>query len=106
MFKDILKQLRKRENMTQSDLAEALKISRSTIAMYETDIRNPDHETMKRLSEIFNVSMDYLYEKEKPAEDDGLSPNRRKLIDSVRAVPEDKVEQVYSVIQSILEALK
>lgn len=106
MFKDILKQLRKRENMTQSDLAEALKISRSTIAMYETNIRNPDHETMKRLAELFNVSMDYLYEKEKPAEDDGLSPNRRKLIDFARSVPEDKVEQVYSVIQSILEALK
>ena len=106
MFKDILKQLRKRENMTQSDLAEALKISRSTIAMYETNIRNPDHETMKRLAELFNVSMDYLYEKEKPVEDDGLSPNRRKLIDFARSVPEDKVEQVYSVIQSILEALK
>lgn len=105
MFKDILKQLRKRENMTQSDLAEALKISRSTIAMYETDIRNPDHETMKRLAELFNVSMDYLYEKEKPV-DDGLSPNRRKLIDFARSVPEDKLEQVYSVIQSILEALK
>lgn len=45
-------------------------------------------------------------QKEKPVENDGLSPNRRKLIDLARSVPEEKVDQVYSVIQSILEALK
>lgn len=61
MFSNILKQLRKRHGMTQGDLSNALKISRSTIAMYETDERMPDHEMMKTIAELFNVDLNYLY---------------------------------------------
>ena len=32
--------------------------------MYETDIRTTDYDTMLKLSELFNVSMYYLYEQE------------------------------------------
>ena len=105
MFGDILKQLRRRNKMTQVDLANALKLSRSTIAMYETDVRNPDHDMMKRISELFNVSMDYLYEREEPTEP-LLSENRQKLIDWARSVPEDKVEPVLQALQSILAIMQ
>lgn len=105
MFGDILKQLRKRNHMTQGDLANALKISRSTVAMYETDVRNPDHELMMRISELFNVSMDYLYERE-PVADSSLSENKRKLIEWAKTVPEDKVEPILQALQSILAALQ
>ena len=106
MFRDVLKQLRKRENMTQGDLAKALNISRSTIAMYETDIRNPDHDTMLKISKLFNVSMDFLYEKELPTEDGELSENKRKLIEWARTVPDEKVEPILQALQSILAALQ
>ena len=89
MFGDILKQLRKRNQMTQGDLATALKISRSAIAMYETDVRNPDHELMKRISELFNVSMDYLYEKEAPAEP-SLSDLKLAILDVIDQIPEEQ----------------
>lgn len=93
MFGDILKQLRKRNQMTQGDLATALKISRSTIAMYETDVRNPDHELMKRISELFNVSMDYLYEKEAPAEPE-LTKAEAALLTLFRQIPPER-QQIY-----------
>lgn len=93
MFGDILKQLRKRNQMTQGDLATALKISRSTIAMYETDVRNPDHELMKRISELFNVSMDYLYEKEAPAEPE-LTEAEAALLTLFRQIPPER-QQIY-----------
>lgn len=89
MFGDILKQLRKRNQMTQGDLADALKISRSTIAMYETDVRNPDHETMIRISELFNVSMDYLYEREEPTEP-SLSDLKLAILDVIDQIPEEQ----------------
>ena len=109
---EILLTLRKEKGVTQKDLAEYLQISRQAYANYEAGNRSPDFETLIKLSEYFEVTVDYLLgkdtkpQKEKPVEDDGLSPNRRKLIDFARSVPEEKVEQVYSVIQSILEALK
>lgn len=107
-----IRELRKAKKITAKQLAEHVNVAESTMCLYETGKREPDYATLIAISEYFNVSVDYLLgkdpepQKEKPAEDDGLSPNRRKLIDWARSVPEEKVEQVYSVIQSILEALK
>jgi len=61
-----LKELRKKYNITQSKLAEKLSLSRSTIAMYETDGSSPDLHTLKMIADFFNVSVDYLLEREKP----------------------------------------
>lgn len=60
MFGDILKQLRLSNKMTQSHLAEKLRISSSTIGMYEQNRRSPDMETLDKIAELFNVSTDYL----------------------------------------------
>lgn len=62
-FPDILKDLRKRENLNQSELAGAIGVSRSTIGMYESGKREPDFETMEAIADYFNVSMDYLHGK-------------------------------------------
>ena len=55
-----LKELRIHNNMTQSNLAKALKVSSSRIGMYESGRRNPDTSTLSILSDFFNVSVDYL----------------------------------------------
>ncbi len=55
-----LKELRNKQGITQNKLAEKLKISRSTIAMYETGASEPDMETLSKLASFFGVSVDYL----------------------------------------------
>lgn len=45
--------------MTQDDMGKALNVSRVTISRYETD-REPDIETLRRYSDLFGVSLDYL----------------------------------------------
>lgn len=59
-FQNVLKSLRKSNGLTQADLASALKISRSTIGMYESGSREPDFETMELIADYFNVDIDYL----------------------------------------------
>lgn len=59
-FAPVIKQLRKERDMTQDQLASLLKVSRSTIGMYETGSREPDFETCEAIADIFNVDMDYL----------------------------------------------
>ena len=59
-FGSILKKLRLELNLNQKELADKIGISRSSIAMYETDQRTPDYETINALSDFFNVSSDYL----------------------------------------------
>lgn len=59
-FASIIKNLRLERGITQEQLASLLKISRSTIGMYETGSREPDFETLEAIADIFNVDMDYL----------------------------------------------
>lgn len=55
-----LKTLRKEHELTQADVGKAICVSRSTVSGYETKGRQPSHEKLIILAELFNVSMDYL----------------------------------------------
>lgn len=59
-----LKELRKENGITQSELAKSLNVSRSSIAMYENGDRIPSYETLEAISDFFNVSILYLLGKE------------------------------------------
>lgn len=59
-FKDRLKELRKERRISQSDLAKAIKVSASSISMYEVGERTPELETFEALADFFNVDMNYL----------------------------------------------
>ncbi len=59
-FKDIIKTLRKENHLTQEELAIKVDLRRSTYANYERGIRTPSPELLKKLSELFDVSIDYL----------------------------------------------
>lgn len=59
-FQNIFRRLRTSAGLTQVQMAENLKISRSTIGMYETGAREPDFETLEKIADYFNVDTDYL----------------------------------------------
>ena len=55
-----LKELREERKISQTSLGNYLGVTRSTICQYEKGNRQPDFETLKKLSEYFEVSVDYL----------------------------------------------
>jgi transcriptional regulator with XRE-family HTH domain len=57
---DNLKFLRKQRNWTQEELAQRLNISRSQITKWESGDQLPDLETLEKLSNLYEVSIDYL----------------------------------------------
>lgn len=57
---DRLQQLRKSHNLSQEQLAEKLDISRQAISKWESSQANPDINHILKLSEIYNVSTDYI----------------------------------------------
>lgn len=59
-FADTLIYLRKREGLSQVQLAEQTGLTRSAIGMYETRKREPDIEVLKVFADFFHVSMDTL----------------------------------------------
>lgn len=59
-FKDRLKELRQARGLSQSELAEELKVHKMTISGYERGIRRPDFEVLDNMAEKLDVNMDYL----------------------------------------------
>lgn len=94
----ILLKLRKEKGVTQKDLAEYLQISRQAYANYEAGNRNPDFETLIKISEYFEVSVDYLLgkdsepQKEKPTDDGELSDLKREIHAAIDEMPDDVLE--------------
>lgn len=60
MIGERLRYLRMANRLTQREVADILKIHRTTYAYYETGRSNPDLETLNVLSRIFGVSIDFL----------------------------------------------
>ena len=112
-FNERLRDLRNRRNMSQSDLAEAIGVSKSAISMYERGERNPDFETLEIIADFFNVDMNYLLGK-----DDGstyyLDPETaeiakalyerselRVLFDASRKATKEDIEQVAALLRRL-----
>lgn len=55
-----IRYLRNEYRLTQTQLGEKLGVGKTTISNYETGNSFPDNDMLIRLSEIFNVSTDYL----------------------------------------------
>ncbi len=57
-----IKQLRESANLTQQELAAKLSISRSTLAGYEAESKQPSYQVLAQIADFFNVPTDYLLE--------------------------------------------
>ena len=60
VFGKRLKELRKANGYTIEQFAELVGISKSTVGYYENDKRMPDIEILSRITNVLNVSADYL----------------------------------------------
>lgn len=60
MFNENIVRLRKINQMTQEDIAEAVGVSRQAVAKWESGETIPDLEKCKLLAELFGVSLDDL----------------------------------------------
>lgn len=65
---DRLKKIRKENKLTQKQMSEKLDIHPNTISMYEKGNRNIPSNMVKKISDTFNVSTDYLLRGEKEEE--------------------------------------
>lgn len=55
-----IKSLRKKENLTQKQLAKKIGVSQRMIGYYESEERFPPHDVLTKLADFFSISTDYL----------------------------------------------
>ena len=87
MVADRIKQLRQSNDMTQTELAKKLNITRSSVNAWEMGISTPSTTYLVELANLFHVSTDYLL---------GLSA--RVSLD-ISQLNEKEVQLVYDLVQ-------
>ena len=91
MIADRIKQLRISNNMTQTDLAKKLNITRSSVNAWEMGISTPSTAYIIKLSQLLKVSTDYLL---------GLSNNINL---DVSMLSNREIQMIYELIQYFRE---
>ena len=85
-FAENLKNLRLSKGLTQTQLAQRLWLNKSIISAYENETRVPSLEALIKLSNEFNVSMEYLLgiEREKTIDVTGLNEEQLAVVSSLK----------------------
>lgn len=60
MFSRKLKELRFKNDITQSEFAKLLGVAQQTVGSWEKEKSTPNYDLLKQIAKYFNVSIDYL----------------------------------------------
>ena len=88
MLGEKIKLYRESKNMTQAEVAETLGIKPATISKYESGLLEPNIESLKKLSELFEVTIDELLNDEQ----DRFDISKVKLLNILREQKEMKIK--------------
>ena len=83
---DRMRILRSGRGLTQQAVAEALGVSRSAVAMWEKNEREPNLETLAALAKLLNVPMTALVEREERPLPENVRPARYRRIPLLGAI--------------------
>lgn len=94
-----IRKIRKQIHMTQDQLAEACDLSTAHIGHIERGTRAASIETLITISNVLNISTDYLLLDIDPSNDKKITD----LINSLNNVSEEKYNKLYSVFKVLVE---
>ena len=101
-MKNRIRDLRRDRGMTMKELGAILGVSESAISQYETGKRQPDNETLLRLSEFFGATVGYILGAEEQKPPEALSDERfAELFNDLDARDQDTVLRL---MQSMIDA--
>lgn len=59
-FHERLKAIREKKDIKQKDAADKVGIKNNTLSSYESGDRKPDYDTLIKLADLYEVSVEYL----------------------------------------------
>ena len=110
MLSQNLKKYREKNGITQKAFANSCNIATSTYNQYETGKRQPDLETLKKLAEKLQVTVDYLLggeEEKKPVHVDELeqgriSPEKKILLSAFDRASDDDRRVLWTLLDKYM----
>lgn len=102
-FGERLKEVLEQKEISQKKFAIKLNVSESAISDYVNDRRLPNILLVKDFAKELGVSADYLLDFQPDPEGLALSPKEAALITTLRGLPENKRDIIFSLIETLNE---
>lgn len=102
-FGQRLKSLRLERDLKQSELAKIIEVSPSTIGMYEQGRRYADLETLNKIADYFDVSVDYLIGRTDVKKFDDFPEEVKRLANLFVTFNGEKSERLEKLLRELLE---
>lgn len=101
-----LKELRKKNSFTQSEVAQKLQLTRPTYNAYEQNICEPNIDTLIKLADFYHTSIDYLvgHNTRHIIDTSGLSLDKIKVINKIINLNDSLILNVDGFIEGLTYA--
>ena len=86
-FSELLKQCRKKQGVSQAELASRLGVTQQAVGKWESGKSSPDPSTVARIAELLNTTADYLL---------GLTASSSIVLDGYT---QEEIELLYKLIR-------
>lgn len=99
-----LREIRKSRGLTQEELGDLVGLTKASISFYESGKQDPGVDTLKRIADVLNVSVDNLLGREEQGEDGTLhTAEARILANGIDKMPKEQREQAIRIMQTVFE---
>lgn len=97
-----LLKLRKENKKTQQEIANELGIKQNTYSKYELKETQPNIETLIKLADYFNVSIDYLVGRNWQNEIGYLTPAQKDCVNIIKQLNETNLTKTIGFVNALL----
>ena len=104
-----LSKLREEKHISQAKLGEIIGVTQPTINKYENHDNQPDFDTLQKLADYFETSVDYLIghtdirRRIEPTEAHELNETEQQLVESFRALTPEQRRCILMTVQTFLK---
>ena len=101
-----LKELRKSKKLTQTDLANSLYMTQNCYSSYECGRTEPNIETLCKIADFYNVSLDYLVGRDFRSEVGFLSNEQKNVVYVMKQLNDKNLNELLSIALKMLDEQK
>lgn len=97
-----IKVLRSAKNMTQTDLADRINVTKATISAYENSTRMPSYDVLIKIASVFHVTTDNLlgFSNKYMVDESGLNQRQRNVVNEIVQLNNFQNEKIKELVTS------
>ena len=90
-------ELRKKNKISQKDLAMIAEIGQTTISDIESGRKSPNAVTIEKICTALNITLTEFFAEERPQ----LEPELRRLVDTARKLSPEQLDYLQKLLESL-----